>query len=96
LVNDKLISGLNFKYLKQNTPTDVLSFNLAAHPGSILGEIIVSAETAMRNSRIYQTSASYEMSLYSVHGCLHLLGYNDNNPKNRKIMRKKESNYVHP
>jgi len=90
-----LISKLNALYLKENNPTDVLSFNLsnAQDPKEILGDIIVSADTASRNSRIYKTSPADELDLYALHGCLHLLGYNDNNPRNRKIMRKKELQY---
>ena len=95
-VNDKAISRLNSRYLKENKPTDVLSFDLAANSKEkiIVGDIIVSADTARSNSRIYKTSLNYELNLYALHGCLHLLGYDDNNPENRKIMRKKESLYV--
>ncbi|MDO8662654.1 MAG: rRNA maturation RNase YbeY [Candidatus Omnitrophota bacterium] len=95
-VDDKLIAKLNTKYLKENEPTDVLSFNLSnsQKPKEILGDIIVSADTARRNSRIYKTSPAYELNLYALHGCLHLLGYDDNNLKNKKIIREKELAYV--
>jgi len=95
-VTDRAISRLNLKYLGKNNPTDVLAFNLADDQKSITGDIIISAETAQRNSRIYKTSSQYELNLYSVHGCLHLLGYDDNNPKNTKIMRRKEILYANP
>ena len=77
-------------------PTDVLAFNLTDNRKTIIADIIISAETAMRNSKLYKTSLPYELNLYSAHGCLHLLGYNDNNPRNAKIMRKKESEYANP
>jgi len=81
LVSDKLIAGLNAKYLKENSPTDVLSFDLTASPGlkarGLFGDIIVSVDTALRNSRIYKTSPYHELELYALHGCLHLLGYDD-------------------
>lgn len=95
-VSDRLISKLNFKYLSENRPTDVLAFNLTDKRKTIIADIIISAETAMRNSKLYQTTLPYELNLYSAHGCLHLLGYNDNNPKNAKIMRKKEAEYANP
>jgi len=72
----------------------VLAFNLTDDKKALIGDIIISAETAKRNSRIYKTTLAYELNLYSVHGCLHLLGYDDNNQKNSKIMRKKESKYA--
>ena len=93
-VNDRVISGLNLKYLNEPKPTDVLAFNLTDDKKALIGDIIISAETAKRNSRIYKTTLAYELNLYSVHGCLHLLGYDDNNQKNSKIMRKKESKYA--
>lgn len=98
-VNDKQIARLNSKYLKISSPTDVLSFNLAlglTKPDAILADIIVSAETAMRNSKIYKTTPSYELNLYSVHGLLHILGYDDHSRMKRITMRKKESSYVNP
>jgi probable rRNA maturation factor len=97
-VNDRLISKLNQRYLKKKYPTDVLAFNMAESPKSknMLADIIVSADTALRNARIYGTSAPYELSLYSIHGLLHLLGYNDQAPKERLLMRKKELKYAHP
>ncbi|MFH0856121.1 MAG: rRNA maturation RNase YbeY [Candidatus Omnitrophota bacterium] len=93
-VSDREISKLNLKYLNENRPTDVLAFGLAGGNKKISGDIIISAETAARNSRIYKTTPIYELDLYSAHGCLHLLGYNDNSPKNTKIMREKESKYA--
>ena len=95
-VSDRVISKLNLKYLNENKPTDVLAFNLEGKKEALDGDIIISAQTAKRNSRIYNTSFSYELNLYSVHGCLHLLGYDDDNPKNSKIMRRKESQYANP
>jgi len=94
-VNDRLIKKLNQKYLRKNRATDVLAFDLAGDK-AVNGDIIVSADTALRNSRAYGTSAAYEQTLYAVHGCLHLLGYKDNNPGNAKIMRRKESSYANP
>ncbi|MCX5696045.1 MAG: rRNA maturation RNase YbeY [Candidatus Omnitrophica bacterium] len=96
-VNDRTIAKLNSKYLKKSQPTDVLAFNLGsldAKAKNIFADIIVSAQTARRNAKIYKTTLSYELNLYSVHGVLHILGYNDHDPKEIKIMRKKETGYV--
>jgi probable rRNA maturation factor len=96
-VNDKLITKLNSKYLNSNSATDVLAFNLGS-PNSkaknIFADIIISAETARRNSKIYKTTPAYELNLYSIHGVLHILGYNDHTPKELKIMREKETYYA--
>jgi probable rRNA maturation factor len=93
-VTDRVISKLNLKFLNKNKPTDVLAFNLEDDKRSIIGDIIISADTAKRNAQIYKTTSSYELNLYAIHGCLHLLGYDDNNAKNTKIMRGKETFYA--
>jgi probable rRNA maturation factor len=63
--------------------------------GSLSADIIVSTDTALRNAKIFKTTPSYELSLYSIHGLLHLLGYDDHSLKDRKIIREKELEYVH-
>lgn len=93
LVNNSCIRNLNLKYLKQDNPTDVIAFNLgeastkSAVP--IIADIIVSTETAISNSRLFKTSAIYELLLYVVHGLLHIFGYGDKNPRQQKIMQDK-------
>lgn len=96
-INDVLIHRLNKKYLKKNFSTDVLTFDIAnpKEKGKLYADILISAETALRNAKIFKTTTAYELSLYSIHGMLHLLGYDDHSLKNQKVMRKKELEYVH-
>jgi len=91
-VSDKKIKELNLKYCGKANPTDVLAFDLSspAAQGRIFADIIISADTAIRNAGIFQTSPSYEIYLYVVHGILHLLGYDDHAIKQKQKMRKKE------
>lgn len=96
-VTDAVIRKLNFRYAKKNKPTDVLAFDLT-HPenkGKLSADIIVSSDTAIRNAKIFKTSASYELNLYSIHGLLHLLDYDDRLKRDKKVMREKEAKYVH-
>jgi probable rRNA maturation factor len=106
-VDDRRIQELNLKYRHKNVPTDVLAFNLSPRQnlwrgdvlssnksGSIYADIIVSAQTAIRNSEIFKTVLFYELDLYVIHGILHLLGYNDRSPKQKQLMRQKEKEYV--
>jgi probable rRNA maturation factor len=88
-VSDAGIRELNKKYLHRDGPTDVLVFDLGAS-----ADIIVSAQTAIRNAEIFKTTLQGELNLYVTHGLLHLLGYDDCTPKQRKLMRKKELEYV--
>jgi probable rRNA maturation factor len=96
-INDTLIRKLNKKYLKEDSFTDVLAFNIG-NPNSkneLCADILISADTAMRNAKIFKTTPAYELELYSIHGLLHLLGYDDHSLKDRKVIREKELKYVH-
>jgi len=57
---------------------------------SIIGEIVISTETAIRNSRIYKTNQSEELLLYIIHGVLHLCGFDDRTKEQIKRMRNQE------
>ena len=100
LTDNKNMKYLNNKFRKKNIPTDVLSFDLSSteyaqpsHQGKrhgIHGEIIASAETALREARVYSWSPEHELSYYLIHGLLHLVGYDDQTPSERISMRRKE------
>lgn len=92
-VNDAAIKKLNKKYHKRDKTTDVLAFNLGAKD-KILADIAISADTAEKNAEIHDTDVQYELSLYAVHGVLHLLGYDDHTKPQSKLMRRKEEAYV--
>ena len=95
-VNDSQIKKFNLKFLKTNRPTDVLAFNLSdlKKKDTLLADIMVSAQTAVKQSRNFKTSLDYELSLYVAHGILHILGFNDQSLAQAKLMRKKENLYV--
>jgi probable rRNA maturation factor len=91
LCDNKLIKKLNKSFLKRNHSTDVIAFPLEdKYTGSLLGEVIVSAEEAVKFSKIYKTAFEEELVLYIIHGILHLLGYKDKTSQDREKMRRKE------
>jgi probable rRNA maturation factor len=55
---------------------------------------MISAQAALKQASSFKTTPDYELSLYVVHGILHILGFNDHSPRQIKLMRKKESQYV--
>ena len=82
LVNDQHIQRLNRRYRGKNRSTDVLAFRMGRGPGEspspqILGDVVVSVETARRTARQLGISWQEEVCRYLVHGTLHLLGYED-------------------
>ncbi|MDD5729892.1 MAG: rRNA maturation RNase YbeY [Candidatus Omnitrophica bacterium] len=94
-VNDAKISEFNSKYLGINRPTDVLAFDISENKDHLLTDIIISTDTAFSNSKVFNTTPLFELYLYVIHGTLHVLGYDDSTSKQRKIMEKKSSRYVH-
>ena len=90
LVNDARIKGLNKRFLRKNSPTDVIAFDSSINKKEILADIFISVDSAIRNSRLYNVLPSDELLLYAVHGALHILGFNDKTPQQIALMRKKE------
>lgn len=92
---DAYIRRLNKEYREVDTPTDVLAFSMyegrfpKVHP-EILGDVVISLETASRQAKRFRHSLDEEIVLLVVHGILHLLGYDHLKKKNKELMRKKE------
>jgi probable rRNA maturation factor len=93
VVDDDAIHQLNREYLNHDYPTDVLSFVLEDDL-RLEGEIVVSAEYALRESASYKWTAENELLLYVVHGSLHLVGYDDHTAEQSAEMRRLESVYL--
>ena len=90
-VDKRSIGHLHKKYFQDPTPTDCISFPIDC-PGkdrsgySILGEIFVCPEIAIDYVQKEGGDPYREISLYIIHGLLHLLGYDDQDLKNRSLM----------
>ena len=95
-VDNPQIKKLNAKFLKTKNSTDVLAFNLSdkKEKNIILADIMISTQAALKQAGSFKTTPDYELSLYVVHGILHILGFNDHTPRQIQLMRKKESQYV--
>lgn len=87
IVDDAQIHELNRRHLGHDYPTDVLSYPLDDAPDRLEGEVVVSADTALRTAPSYGWSAADELCLYVVHGALHLAGYRDKTAPQRQAMR---------
>lgn len=94
VVDDLTIHDLNRRFLSHDYPTDVLSFLLGQTGDYLEGEVVASADTAVRSAADYDWPAMHELVLYVIHGTLHLLGYDDDTPEGRQRMRRRESRYL--
>lgn len=96
-VDDDTMRSLNETYRGIKRTTDVLSFpqyeeNLTnpSKTNFILGDILISINTAIKNSKRYQNSLEQEVQKLLIHGILHLLGYDHKKIKEAQKMREKE------
>lgn len=88
LTDDKQIAELNRTYREIEGPTDVLSFSQIEGEDefadeaeeSLLGDIVISVETAQRQAQERGHSLDDEMDTLLAHGLLHLLGYDHAEP----------------
>ncbi|MBN1418102.1 MAG: rRNA maturation RNase YbeY [Planctomycetes bacterium] len=92
--DDAMIRETNRKWLRRDRPTDVIAFPLEGPEDPILGEVMVSAETAAREALARGIPAERELLLYVVHGVLHVLGYEDGDSRSRRRMRAREARYL--
>ncbi|NGX50220.1 MAG: Endoribonuclease YbeY [Chlamydiae bacterium] len=98
-VDKEKITSLHALHFDDPTPTDCISFPLDApqEEGSgykILGEIFVCPEVALEYSQKHNLSPQRELSLYIVHGLLHLLGFDDRDRSSEPIMRDEEKSAI--
>lgn len=89
LVDDSTIARIHCDFMDDPSPTDVITFPADPSMASA-GEIIVSVDHARQRSAELAEPFSRELTLYLVHGWLHLAGYDDRQPEDRKIMRAAE------
>ena len=105
IADDATLRQLNVNYRGIDRPTDVLSFPLQAPeeipgPGQTfigppdevlrLGDVVVSFQRAQEQAADYGHSLARELAYLTVHGVLHLLGYDHEDEADRRVMRNKE------
>ncbi len=91
-VDEKRISSLHGQFFSDPTVTDCITFPMDPIDSDChhLGEIFICPQVAEEYAKTHKISLQEELTLYLVHGLLHLLQYDDIDPKDREVMRKKE------
>ncbi len=89
-LTDSALAELHGSFLGDPSLTDVITFEADALAGTA-GEVCVSVDTALRYARESGRDFAEELTLYLVHGLLHLAGYDDLAPARKRRMRLAES-----
>jgi probable rRNA maturation factor len=103
ITGQEKIRELNRRYLEEDAPTDVLSFpmieseidnnSFITPPDSALrlGEVIISYPQAKKQAKEHRHIVKKEVAVLIIHGVLHLLGYDHDTPRHKRVMRKRET-----
>ena len=94
IVNDEYLRKLKIKYFDMDILTDVITFNLSDSEKDLEAEIYISWDRVTDNAGVYKQKINDEIKRVIIHGCLHLVGYDDSTEKEQKHMRKKEKEYM--
>lgn len=99
LCDDPTIHALNREYRHKNRPTDVLAFAMregegADAAGQVLGDVVISMQTAARQATEHGHSLSTEVYTLLAHGLLHLLGWDHRTDAEDRRMRREVARLV--
>lgn len=91
--SDRDIRRINKKFLSHDYATDVITFPLETAP-TLEAEIYIGAQTARRQAKEHHVPVQNELVRLTVHGVLHLCGYDDTNSRRAGVMNERENYYV--
>ncbi|RYG74728.1 rRNA maturation RNase YbeY [Lentibacillus lipolyticus] len=100
-VNNREIREINRNYRQQDRPTDVISFAMQEKSDDeadilgedlplVLGDIVISVDKAKEQAEEYGHSLERELGFLTIHGFLHLLGYDHMNQQDEEAMFRKQ------
>ena len=90
-INSKAIKEINKKFLSHDYSTDIITFNYSEAQNIIDGEIFISVDDAKENAKKFKVKFQEEIGRLVVHGILHLIGFDDTTPDQRKKMKNQEN-----
>lgn len=92
--NDQYLHAINKTYLKHDSLTDIITFDLSENKGALNGDIFISIERVKENAAGMGIHFREELDRVMVHGVLHLSGYDDRTVTLKQQMTEKEDFYL--
>ena len=92
--SDSYLKKLHKEFFDLDSNTDVITFDLNENLDEIEGEIYISTERAVEQSKQYKVSSEIELCRLLIHGCLHLAGYDDLKESDRAELKLKENELI--
>lgn len=91
--SDEYLLQVNQQYLEHDYYTDIITFDYVE--GDIVsGDIFISTDRIKENAVIFKVSFADELNRIMIHGILHLLGYQDKEAEQKRLMTEKEDHYL--
>lgn len=93
-INSNQILEINKKYLNHHFTTDIITFNYSGSLENLEGELFISTDDAFENAKKFNVDFNSELLRLIIHGILHMIGYEDDIPVNKKRMKLLENKLV--
>jgi probable rRNA maturation factor len=91
--SDEYVKEINVNYLKHDYYTDIVTFNYN-ESDCLNSDVYISIDRVKDNAKSFASSFDDEFYRVVIHGILHLLGYQDKDFNDQKVMRKKEEECI--
>jgi len=92
--SDAYLLEINKQYLQHDTFTDIVTFDSSEDDDIIAGDIFISIDRIQENASKFKVAERDELHRVIIHGVLHLCGYPDKKPEDKKLMTSKEDEYL--
>lgn len=94
LVSARRSAEFNQRYLNHDGPTDIITFDHGSTRSQLQGELFICVAEAVRQAVEFGTTWEEEIRRYVIHGLLHLRGFDDRTPEDRRRMKREENRLV--
>lgn len=89
--SDRHLLKINLQFLRHHSLTDIITFQYHEEGQPLEGDIFISIPRVRDNARKFKVNFTDELHRVMAHGLLHLMGYRDKTPAEKRVMREKEA-----